>query len=85
MFDSGSVGLDALFRQSTIRDPGGILAYCRARLAAFKVPRYYAYTDSFPRTVSNKIEKRSLIADVSDLRVNAWDAEATAPGGGKNA
>ncbi|QCI67197.1 class I adenylate-forming enzyme family protein [Phreatobacter stygius] len=49
--------------------------HCRRGLAAFKVPRYYALVDSFPRTVSNKIEKRNLIAGVSDLRTDAWDAE----------
>ena len=65
--------------------PEAILAHCRARLAAFKVPRFYANTDSFPRTVSNKIEKRSLIASVGNLRVNAWDAEAPASATGENA
>ncbi|CEJ11864.1 Long-chain-fatty-acid--CoA ligase [bacterium YEK0313] len=49
--------------------------HCRSGLAAFKVPRYYAYVDGFPRTVSNKIEKRNLVAGVEDLRRGAWDAE----------
>lgn len=56
--------------------PDAILAHCRARLAAFKVPRFYAYVESFPRTVSNKIEKRNLVLGVSDLRAGAWDAES---------
>lgn len=55
--------------------PQAILAHCRGRLAAFKVPRFYAYVESFPRTVSNKIEKRNLVAGVGDLRIDAWDAE----------
>jgi acyl-CoA synthetase (AMP-forming)/AMP-acid ligase II len=55
--------------------PEVILAHCRKRLAAFKVPRFYAYVDRFPRTVSNKIEKRNLVVGVSDLRADAWDAE----------
>ena len=55
--------------------PQAILAHCRQRLAAFKVPRFYAYVDSFPRTVSNKIEKRNLVAGVDDLRADAWDWE----------
>jgi hypothetical protein len=33
------------------------------------------FPGNFPRTVSNKIEKRNLVAGVSDLRVDAWDAE----------
>lgn len=55
--------------------PEAILAHARRGLAAFKVPRFYTYVDSFPRTVSNKIEKRNLLAGVSDLRAGAWDAE----------
>jgi long-chain acyl-CoA synthetase/crotonobetaine/carnitine-CoA ligase len=56
--------------------PETILAHCRARLAAFKVPRFYAYVDAFPRTVSNKIEKRNLVAGVSDLRAGSYDSES---------
>ncbi|MFY7958435.1 MAG: class I adenylate-forming enzyme family protein, partial [Elsteraceae bacterium] len=56
--------------------PQAILAHCRQRLAAFKVPRFYAYVEGFPRTVSNKIEKRALVAGAVDLRAGAWDAEA---------
>lgn len=59
--------------------PEAILTHARKGLAAFKVPRFYAYVESFPRTVSNKIEKRNLVAGVSDLRADAWDAEATVP------
>ena len=42
----------------------------------FKVPRFYAYVGGFPRTVSNKIEKRTLLSGIDDLRANAWDAES---------
>lgn len=59
--------------------PEAILAHCRTRLAAFKVPRFYTYIESFPRTVSNKIEKRVLVAGIDDLRSGAWDAEAAGP------
>lgn len=52
-----------------------ILKHARGHLAAFKVPRYIAYADSFPRTASNKIEKKALIAGVEDLRAGAYDAE----------
>ncbi len=57
-------------------DVGEILDHARARLAAFKVPRYIAFVDGFPRTVSNKIEKRNLTAGIADLRAGAYDAEA---------
>lgn len=52
----------------TIRD------HCTTRLASFKVPRFYTYVADFPRTVSNKIEKRILTAGTEDLRTGAWDA-----------
>lgn len=52
-----------------------ILTHARQHLAAFKVPRYIAYVDRFPRTSSNKIEKKSLVAGVDDLRVGAYDVE----------
>jgi len=57
-------------------DVSAILDHARGRLAAFKVPRYVAFVDGFPRTVSNKIEKRNLIAGIADLRAGAYDAEA---------
>jgi acyl-CoA synthetase (AMP-forming)/AMP-acid ligase II len=55
--------------------PEAILAHCRGRLAPFKVPRYYVFVDDFPRTVSNKIEKRKLAAALAEAKSEAWDAE----------
>ncbi|MFC2967741.1 class I adenylate-forming enzyme family protein [Acidimangrovimonas pyrenivorans] len=51
-----------------------ILDHARAHLAKFKVPRYLAYVEGFPRTPSNKIEKKALLAGVDDLRFGAFDA-----------
>ncbi len=31
--------------------------YCKARIAYFKVPAYFKFTDSFPMTVTGKIQK----------------------------
>jgi acyl-CoA synthetase (AMP-forming)/AMP-acid ligase II len=53
--------------------PEEIQAHCRERLSKFKVPRYIAYVDEFPRTPSNKIAKNKLIAGVDDLRSGAFD------------
>ena len=39
---------------------GDIDAFCRTRLAAFKVPQIVETVDDFPRTASMKIEKRLL-------------------------
>ena len=51
-----------------------ILAHCRERLAAFKVPRYVAFVSEFPYTASGKIAKQHLTRDVADLRSGAYDA-----------
>jgi fatty-acyl-CoA synthase len=34
-----------------------IRAYCRAKLARYKVPRYISFVESFPQTVTGKIQK----------------------------
>jgi len=52
-----------------------VLEHARARLAAFKVPRYIAFTSALPRTASsNKVLKRELVA-VSDPLSGAYDRE----------
>lgn len=51
-----------------------VLAHCRANLAPFKVPRYLALVEEFPRTPSNKIRKAELLAARTDLRAGAYDA-----------
>jgi fatty-acyl-CoA synthase len=41
-------------------DTDGLTAYCRQRLASYKVPRYWQFTESFPMTVTGKIQKFRL-------------------------
>lgn len=54
--------------------PEKIVSHCVEHLASFKIPRYIAYVDSFPMTAANdKIAKPKLLADVEDLRVDAYD------------
>jgi crotonobetaine/carnitine-CoA ligase len=56
--------------------PAEIVAWCRERLAKFKVPRYVEYRDTdFPRTPSMRVKKEELKAN-GDLVANAWDREA---------
>jgi acyl-CoA synthetase (AMP-forming)/AMP-acid ligase II len=55
--------------------PRAVLDHARRRLARFKVPRFYTYVTDFPRTVSNKIEKRILLTTRADPRSHSWDAE----------
>jgi fatty-acyl-CoA synthase len=37
--------------------PDAIRAFCRNRIAHFKIPRYVKFTDDFPMTVTGKIQK----------------------------
>ncbi len=53
--------------------PADILAHCEAHLAKFKLPRYIAYVDDFPRTPTRKIAKQRMLAEVEDLTVGAFD------------
>jgi acyl-CoA synthetase (AMP-forming)/AMP-acid ligase II len=51
--------------------PDKIIAHCQKHLAEFKVPRYYAYVDDFPRTPTRKIVKRKLLE--GDLFAGSYD------------
>lgn len=39
------------------------IAYCRTKLAAYKVPRYVEFRDSLPRTAVGKLLRRQLVAE----------------------
>jgi crotonobetaine/carnitine-CoA ligase len=58
-------------------DPAAIVAHCRQRLAAFKVPRYVEFVAGFPLTPSQRIEKHRL----SRRTDNCYDAAVTTPAG----
>ena len=49
-------------------DEVALLAYCRERLAAYKVPKSVDFVDAFPLVPSGKISKK-------DLRARYWDSE----------
>ncbi|MHC4048033.1 class I adenylate-forming enzyme family protein [Bradyrhizobium sp. 23AC] len=52
-----------------------IIDHARARLAAFKIPRYIAFTRTLPRAISsNKVLKRELMA-VGDPLAGAYDTK----------
>lgn len=59
-----------------------IFAFCAARLAPYKVPRYLEYRTDFPRTASYKIQKERLKAEAAALAASAVDRLAGAPGRG---
>ena len=56
--------------------PEELIEHCATELAAYKLPRYIAYRDEFPRTPSMRVRKSELIAEVEDLTADAWDREA---------
>lgn len=46
-------------------------AYCRTKLAAFKVPRFYEFRDELPKTAVGKILRRTLIEEEKEKRTHA--------------
>jgi len=46
--------------------PDRIAAHCEERLAKFKIPRYIAYVEDFPRTPPCKIQNKVPIASAAD-------------------
>ena len=57
--------------------PETIIETCEAALSSYKVPRFIEYVSDFSYTASSKIDKPALIRGVDDLRLGAWDREAT--------
>jgi long-chain acyl-CoA synthetase len=43
--------------------PEELDAFCRERLAAFKIPRQYEFRDALPKTAVGKVLRRQLIAE----------------------
>lgn len=44
-------------------------AYCRGKIATFKIPRYWKFVDSFPMTVTGKIRKIEM-REISEKELN---------------
>lgn len=57
-------------RSDATLDAGELLAYCRERLAPFKVPRYWSIRDALPMTTSERVARHELGEDREDV----WDA-----------
>ena len=53
-------------------DPAELIAWCKDRIAYFKVPRYVSFVDEFPRTMTkNEIARHEL----RDRGIGeAWDS-----------
>ena len=57
-----------IVRAGETADEADLIAYCRERLAAYKVPKSIDYADAFPLVPSGKVSKK-------DLRAAYWDGE----------
>ncbi|WP_339747365.1 AMP-binding protein [uncultured Maricaulis sp.] len=57
----GEVGCaHIILRQSASGDIAALNAWCRERLAAYKVPRHVVFARDFPRTAAGKVQKHLL-------------------------
>jgi crotonobetaine/carnitine-CoA ligase len=62
---------------STI-SPEELVAYCAAKLASFKVPRYFEFrATDFPRTPTMRVRKELLRLERADLISGSWDKEVS--------
>jgi acyl-CoA synthetase (AMP-forming)/AMP-acid ligase II len=61
------VGLVRL--EDNVAVPDDILADAQARLADYKVPEWLEVVDEIPRNALGKINRKSLLAMISDSRV----------------
>ncbi len=55
-----------ILREGHERDDAPLIAWCRERLAAYKVPKSVDFVDAFPLVPSGKVSKK-------DLRARYWD------------
>jgi fatty-acyl-CoA synthase len=56
-----------------------LVAFCRGKIATFKIPRYWKFVDGFPMTVTGKIQKFKMRETaVSELGLEKAAAVATA-------
>jgi fatty-acyl-CoA synthase len=66
-FFGEDVGAALRLRPGATVEAGEVEAYCRERLARFKVPRFIRIVESFPLTASGKIQKFRLREDHESL------------------
>jgi crotonobetaine/carnitine-CoA ligase len=64
-----------VLRPGTTLAPEEIVAWCRDRLAPFKVPRYVEYIDALPKTETSKVQKAKLRGLEPQAPGGRYDAE----------
>jgi acyl-CoA synthetase (AMP-forming)/AMP-acid ligase II len=61
-------------------EPSDVIAWCRERIANFKVPRYISMLDVFPLTGSNKVSKVELRKLAASQRIGDAGGDSSAAG-----
>ena len=56
----GEVGMALIVRNDDSLTEEKLAEYCRARLAKFKVPKYFRFLDELPKTESGKLDRKKL-------------------------
>jgi fatty-acyl-CoA synthase len=56
-----------ILREGAEVDEEGVREFCRGRIAHFKVPRYVRFVDSFPMTVTGKVQKFKMREEAMKL------------------
>ena len=62
-------------REGVQVSPPELISWCRDKLPHFQVPRYIEFIDVFPKTPTQRIQKKELSRSV----VGVWDIDATRP------
>ncbi|MDB5850213.1 MAG: ATP-dependent acyl-CoA ligase [Rhodoferax sp.] len=65
-----------VLRPGTVLSPRELTYWCASKMAKFMVPRYVRFTESLPKTPTDKVEKFRLQQRGTD---GAWDREAPGP------
>ncbi len=56
-------------------DPAAIVRWCEGRMAAFKIPRFIAFAEEFPRSVTKREVERHKLKAFGNEGVWDWEAE----------
>jgi fatty-acyl-CoA synthase len=66
-------------RQEVVLVPEELEAFCRGKIASYKIPKYWKLVDSFPMTVTGKVQKfRMREISVSELGLGGAEGIETA-------
>jgi fatty-acyl-CoA synthase len=66
-------------RENAVVSEEDLVAFCRGKIATYKIPRYWKFVDGFPMTVTGKIQKFKMRETaVAELGLEQAAAVATA-------